>query len=138
LLARREHTRLELERKLAAHVESPAELQALLDDFTARGWLSDSRAAHQVVQAKRGRFGAARIRQALIDRGVSGELIGTVLADLKHSELDAAHAVWSRKFKAGPLTTAERARQIRFLQSRGFSVEIAMRIVGRIVSDDGE
>ena len=138
LLARREHTRLELERKLAAHVESPAELQALLDDFTARGWLSDARAVDQLVQAKRGRFGAARIRQALAGKGVSGELIGSALANLKHTELDAARAVCARKFKTAPLSAAERARQIRFLQSRGFSVEIAMRVVRRVASHDGE
>ncbi|MDB5928189.1 MAG: recX [Betaproteobacteria bacterium] len=138
LLARREHTRLELERKLAAHVESPAELQALLDDFTARGWLSDARAVDQLVQAKRGRFGAARIRQVLIDKGVSGELIASALANLKDTELDAARVVWARKFKAAPLTAAERARHIRFLQSRGFSVEVAMRVVRRVVRDDGE
>ena len=141
LLARRDHTRLELERKLASHVEDPAELQSLLDDFTARGWLSEARAAEQIVRAKRGRFGAARIRQALIEKGVPADLIATSLHALKETEVEAARAVWTRKFSAtaaNTATTAERARQVRFLQSRGFSLDIAMRVVRGGDFDPGE
>lgn len=138
LLARREHTRRELERKLAPHVPDSAELQALLDDFTARGWLSETRAVDQLVQAKRGRLGPARIRQALLQKGVAAELIEPALRALKDTELEAARSVWARKFKTLPQTTADRARQVRFLQSRGFSVEIAMRVVRSRNSDDGD
>jgi regulatory protein len=129
LLARREHTRLELARKLGPHFEDPAELQALLDDFTERGWLSEQRAVDQLLNAKRDRFGAARIRQALLDRGVSEDLITPALARLKESELDVARMVWTKKFGTAPRTMAERARHVRFLQSRGFSLEVAMRTV---------
>jgi regulatory protein len=129
LLARREHTRLELERKLEPHVEDPAELQSLLDEFTARGWLSETRAADQLVRLKRARFGTARIRQDLIQKGVPHDLIAPALETLKESELDAARGVWKRKFRAPPADTAERAKQIRFLQSRGFGLNIAMRVV---------
>lgn len=138
LLARREHTRLELERKLAPYADEPAALQSLLDDFTGRGWLSEARAVDQLVHARRGRFGASRIRQTLIEKGVSVELIATALETLKASELDAARAVWSKKFKAPADTPAARARQVRFLQYRGFSVDIAMRVVRGAASDDGE
>ncbi|HEX2830745.1 MAG TPA: recombination regulator RecX [Burkholderiales bacterium] len=136
LLARREHTRRELEQKLKPHVEDPAELARVLDDFTARGWLSEARAAEQLVRAKRGRFGAARIRQALTDKGVPHELIAGQLEALKSSELDTARAVWARKFKTAPADQAERARHVRFLQARGFSVEIAMRVVRGAGADD--
>jgi regulatory protein len=129
LLTRREHTRLELERKLAPHVEDPAELQSLLDEFTDRGWLSETRAADQLVRLKRARFGAARIRQDLIDKGVPHDLIAPAMETLKESELDAARGVWKRKFRAPPADTAERAKQIRFLQSRGFGLNIAIRVV---------
>ena len=130
LLARREHTRRELERKLSPHVEDPAELDALLDDFVARGWLSEARVAEQFVQAKKGRLGPARIRQALRDKGVPEHLIGSALEGVKADELQSARAVWARKFRAAPGTLSERARQVRFLQSRGFSTEVAMRVVG--------
>ena len=131
LLARRDYTRLELERKLGPYVEDPAELQALLDDFSARGWLSETRAVDQLVHAKRGRFGAARIRQALIERGVSQDLVASTLERLKDTELDAARAIWLKKFKAPPSSAAERAKHVRFLQYRGFSVEVAMRVIRR-------
>ena len=136
LLARREHTRLELARKLGAHVEDPAEIERVLDDFTARGWLSEARAAEQLVRAKRGRFGAARIRHTLTGKGVPQHLIATQLEALKASELDTARAVWGRKFKTAPATQAERARHVRFLQARGFSVEIALRVVRGDGADD--
>jgi regulatory protein len=136
LLARREHTRRELERKLAPHVEDPAELARLLDDFTERGWLSEARAAEQLVRAKRGRFGAARIRQTLADKGVPPDLIKIELEALKAGELDNARAVWARKFKTAPATQAERARHVRFLQARGFSVEIALRVVRGAANHD--
>ncbi|MDB5902689.1 MAG: regulatory protein RecX [Betaproteobacteria bacterium] len=129
LLARREHTRLELERKLSVHVEDPAELQSLLDELTDRGWLSESRAVDQLVRMKRARFGTARIRQSLLEKGVAHDLIAPALETLKETELDAARGVWSRKFKTTPETSADRARHVRFLQSRGFSLGIALRVV---------
>ena len=135
-LARREHTRLELERKLAPYVEDASELESLLDDFTARGWLSETRAVEQLVKAKRHRFGAARIRQTLLEKGVAQDLIASALASVKDTELEAARGVWTRKFRSAPASSAERARHVRFLQSRGFSVDVALRVVrGRDLDD---
>ncbi len=138
LLARRDHTRVELERKLAPHVEDGATLQGLLDDFTARGWLSEARVVEELVHAQRKRLGPERIRQALLQKGVVEELIAPALRDLKDTELETARAVWSRKFKTLPQTAAERARQVRFLQSRGFSIEIALRAVRSRGAIDGD
>ena len=101
----------------------------MLDDLTQRGWLSDERFVEQFVHARRGRLGPARIRRALLERGVAEELIAGALRGLKAGELEAARAVWARKFKAPATTHSERARQVRFLQSRGFTTELAMRIV---------
>ena len=130
LLARREHTRRELERKLGLHVGEGDDLNALLDDLTVRGWISETRYAESLVNAKRGRYGPARIRQLLTQRGVSDETIASALASLKASESEAARVVWSRKFRLPPQDANERARQVRFLQSRGFSLQTAMRVVG--------
>lgn len=138
LLARRDHTRLELARKLAPHIEDDAELQALLDDFTARGWLSEGRVVAELVCAQRARLGPARIRQVLLQKGVVEELIAPAILDLKATELEAARAVWARKFKTPPQTAAERARHVRFLQGRGFSVGIALRVTRGSGSDDGD
>jgi regulatory protein len=129
LLARREHTRVELCRKLAPHADDPSRLEALLDDLSHRGWLSDERFVEQFVHARRGRFGPAHIRRALIERGVAAEVACGALATLKAGELEAARAIWLRKFKAPPETSEARARQVRFLRSRGFSLDVALRVV---------
>jgi regulatory protein len=138
LLARREYTRRELAAKLAAHVEDPAELEALLDRFTARGWLCEARVVEQVVHSARGRLGPGRIRQALLGRGVAEALIDPVLKALKEDELTTARALWTRKYPAAGTSRVEQARQVRFLQSRGFSIEVAMRVVRGGPSDAGE
>jgi regulatory protein len=129
LLARREHTRRELEQKLAPHVEDPGELTALLDDLSARGFISESRVVEQLVHSRGHRYGPARIRQLLTQRGVPDEVMQPALSRLKDGEIDAARALWLRKFGAEPRNTAERAKQIRFLQARGFSLNAAMRVV---------
>jgi regulatory protein len=138
LLSRRDYTRRELQAKLAPHVEDFAELHSLLDDFTARGWLSESRVVDQVVHAKRTRMGPARIRHALLRRGISEELIAPALATLRASELKTARALWARKFGSVRGSAADQARQVRFLQFRGFSVEVAMRVVRGSADDSGE
>jgi regulatory protein len=137
LVARRDYTRLELKKKLEPHVEDPAELEAVLDDFTERGWISEPRVLEQVVHAKSAGLGASRIRHALQKRGISDELIGPALVKLRESEPDRARSVLARKFKAAPATPPERARQVRFLQSRGFSFTIAMRAVSAAREEDG-
>lgn len=135
LLARREHTRQELARKLAPLDEAAGELDALLDDLTARGWLSDARVVEQVLHARTGRYGPARIRRELMEKGVPEDLIDGAATRLKAGELDAARDVWRRKFKSLPADRNETARQVRFLQARGFSLGVALRVVGG--ADDG-
>ena len=103
----------------------------MLDQLAARGWLSEARVVEQVVHAKRARFGGARIRRALVERGVPESLIEPALAELRSTELEAAQRVWERKFRAAAQDPAERSKQVRFLQSRGFSIDVAMRVVQR-------
>jgi regulatory protein len=136
LLARREHTRAELVRKLSEEAGDPAEVERVLDDFERRGWLSERRAVEQRVHALRARYGARRIERDLLARGVSAETVGEALAGLKPGELEAARAVWRRKF-GGRLarTPAERAKQARFLQGRGFDLDVVMKV---IKADEGE
>ena len=136
-LARREHSRVELGRKLAAYAEDYAEVEALLDELQKRGWLSDERYADQMVQIRRGKFGSVRIAHELREKGVDEALIAGTLTALKESELDAARAVWAKKFGELPGDAKERAKQIRFLMSRGFRHEIISRVLrGAVDGDD--
>jgi len=128
-LARREYSRAELRGKLLPHVQEGEDLEALLDDLTSRGWLSDARAATQLLHAKRSRFGMQRIAQELRQKGIAEELIGEALPSLKGSELDAARSVWQKKFGALPQDAREKARQVRFLQSRGFGFDVIFQVL---------
>ncbi|MFA6121042.1 MAG: recombination regulator RecX [Sideroxydans sp.] len=136
-LARREYSRAELRAKLLPHVQieedseqsQAIELDALLDDLTVRGWLSDARATSQLVHARRSRFGTQRITNELRQRGISDELIDAALPALKESELDSAREVWQRKFGVVPQDVKEKAKQMRFLQSRGFSIDVILKVL---------
>ncbi|MFM2396892.1 MAG: regulatory protein RecX [Pseudomonadota bacterium] len=136
-LARREYGRLELRAKLLPHVEvvndfeqvQPVDLDALLDDLTARGWLSDERAATQFVHAKRSRFGTQRITYELRQKGIPESLIDEALPQLKETELEAARNVWQRKFGVLAQDQKEKAKQFRFMQSRGFSMSVIMKVL---------
>ncbi len=136
LLARREYSRHELAKRLAPFTENPAEIPELLDDFERSGWLSEARVVEQVVASRRRRFGASRISFELREKGISESAIAGAQAQLKESELDAARAVWQRKFGKRAGSAAERARQIRFLQGRGFALETALRIIKHAGDDD--
>jgi regulatory protein len=129
ILARREYSRQELERKLLPYADNPEEIPPLLADFERRGWLSERRVAEELIATRRRRYGVQRIAHELREKGVSDETIGGALAGLKESELEAARAVWQRKFGALPASASEKARQIRFLQGRGFSFDTIRRIL---------
>lgn len=137
-LARREYTRHELSRVLAPHAESEAEVGQILDDFSKQGWLSETRAAEQLVHARRGRYGPARIRRDLEAKGVSAELVGSTVAGLKAGEFEAARLVWQKKFREPATNAAERARQARFLLGRGFSSEVIKQLLRSLRTADTE
>lgn len=129
LLSQREHTRTELERKLAAHEEVPGELARALDELQARDFINDGRALESVVHRRATKLGAARIKQELVAKGLSGPAVAEALDQLKSSELSRAQAVWQKKFGTPPQDPPARARQMRFLIGRGFSPEVVRRIV---------
>ena len=129
LLARREHSRHELARKLAAHAQDSAELESVLDGLEAQGWLSERRVVEQVVHARRRRFGARRIARELTEKGIGEETVAAALKTLEKDEVESARAVWRRKFSQAPRTAADRARQMRFLQGRGFSFDTIMKVL---------
>lgn len=143
-LARREYSRAELRGKLLPHAQTaedfeqaaPVDLDALLDDLTARGWLSDARAATQLLHAKRSRYGIQRITHELRQKGIAEDLISAALPALKESELEAAREVWQRKFGTLPQDDKEKARQMRFMQSRGFGFDVIFAVLRQPTSSE--
>lgn len=130
-LAQREYSRRELAQKLSADRDArePAELTAVLDQLEQQGYLSDARMAEQVARTRRSRFGSQRIVHELKSKGVADGLIHTVLPGLKETELESALQVWRKKFDHPPATREERAKQIRFMMNRGFSMETIQQVL---------
>jgi regulatory protein len=129
LLSQREHSRAELERKLAAHEEVPGELAKALDELQARDFINEDRVIESVVHRRAGKLGAARVRQELSAKGLSGEAVASAMEELRESEFSRALAVWRKKFDRPAADPNERARQIRFLMTRGFNAEVVRKIV---------
>jgi len=133
-LSRREYSRLELKRKLAPHAEDEQEVEKLLADFAVRGWLSEARFTEQIVHARRSKYGAQRIVQELKEKGVSAEAVAAILPELRESELERARTVWTKKFGDLPQDARERAKQMRFMMSRGFG----SGIIGKVLQGSGD
>lgn len=147
-LAQREHSRVELRRKLldaaarqqrlraaaeggeppdALGAAAEQEVDALLDWLTGKGLLSAERFVESRIHARAPRYGNLRIRQELAQHGVALE---PDAADaLQASELDRARAVWIKRYGGLAPDAAGRARQARFLTARGFSSEVVRRVV---------
>jgi regulatory protein len=134
-LAQREHSRAELERKLARHAEdSPAasaraQIAAALDDLTAKGLLSEARVAESVLSGQGARYGTHRLKQTLLAKGLDPELVARTLQRARATELERAREVWRRRFGTAPADATERARQMRFLAGRGFDADAIRRVV---------
>jgi regulatory protein len=128
MLARREHSRAELARKLAAD-GTREDIQAVLEQLERSGLLSDARFAEAFVSSRAARVGNARLRHDLRARGVDEEVIAAALPAETGGEIERARDVWRRKFGAAPADRADYARQARFLQSRGFAVDIIRKVL---------
>ena len=129
MLARREHTRAEMTRKLSPYSESPEQIEQLLDALAARGWLSETRFAESRANALARKFGSLKIEHDLRSRGVSAEVVEQTVERALAQELENCRAAWQRKFGVLPQSAAERGRQMRFLAGRGFSAQAVRRVL---------
>lgn len=128
-LARREHTRVELRRKLASRAQEGEDVEALLDELTQKGWLSDARFAEQAARAKSRRFGPLKLAHYLKSRGVGEEAMAAGIQRAGADGRASLEAVWRTRFGAPPADERERMRQVRFLQGRGFAVDDIFRFL---------
>ncbi len=128
LLALREHTRSELEHKLARHDPDPAELKAALDDLQAKGFISEARVVESVLHSRASRLGAQRVRRELQQKGVGAEAVAQAMDRLRETEEDRAREVWRKKFGAPAMDAKGQAQQMRFLIARGFAAEVVRRV----------
>ena len=129
LLSIREHSRAELERKLARFEEEPGSLMKVLDHLAAKDFINADRVVDSVIHRRSGKLGASRIRQELQAKGLEPEAIASAVSQLRATEVERAREIWRKKFGAPPQDAAERGKQMRFLASRGFGGETIHRVV---------
>ena len=124
MLARREHSQFELRQKLAELGGESSIIDTILDEFSTQNWQNDRRFTEIFIRysARKGQ-GALNIRQELKQRGITDkEMVEELLAE--HDWFDLAQQTRSKKFgEELPTERKEQARQLRFLQYRGFSSE---------------
>ncbi len=134
ILARREHSRAELARKLGVYGEVD-EVEALLDQLEQENLLSNSRYVEMLAHARAGKHGSLRLKADLREKGIpEGDMVDA-LESARLGDLEAARSVWQKKFSELASDPAGRARQFRFLASRGFPTEVILRVLGGMEDD---
>jgi len=129
ILARREHTRLELTRKLKAKDFTESEIEDILEYLIHEGLQSDERYAESYVQMRRRRgYGPLKIKQELQQRGVPLDLVDAYVDFYDEVWLETACQAYEKKYGGKVLDSPnERAKRMRFLQSRGFTGDIIQK-----------
>jgi regulatory protein len=146
LLSLREYSRKDLATKLAesearwaklggeqadeSSESTSVQIAAVLDDFEARGWLSDERFAEALVRKQSERYGTRKIANDLQRAGVDDAQSAALLQSLRETEYQRAYELWNRKYGLVAQDQKERARQYRFLASKGFSSDVVGKVIG--------
>ncbi len=129
LISRRELGRSEFIAKLISREFDKTEVEGAADWCEAQGFINESRYVESTARRLSSRYGTSRVVQTLRSKGVTDDAINQAVPDLKANELVQARALWARKFGAPPANASEKAKQVRFLQSRGFGFDIIKRVI---------
>mgnify|MGYP003586154366 FL=1 len=142
-LSRREYSQHELKQKLThafaeasfSHSESEDApklddlIEATLEYLAKNNWQSDTRFADIISKVKGERYGSARVKQTLNQKGLTREIIDEKISELAQTEPQRAYEVWQKKFGQLPQNSAEYAKQTRFMAYRGFSFDLIKKIL---------
>jgi regulatory protein len=135
-LSLREHSRLELGRKLSKYAEEGDDVEALLDLLEKNNWLSQERFSESLIHRRAARYGNSRIVAELQSHGVNGEALQELKSNLADTEIERACEIWQRKFGTVATDPQERNKQMRFLLQRGFSQRAVMKALKGVDFDD--
>jgi len=134
LLGRRDHTTVELQRKLAVRGFPAAAIAAVIEQLAGQGYIDDRRFAERWTESaiRSGRGYGVRILQELQKRGIPRDIAAGVVVDAaaEYSEQDSLAAIVSRRFSAFDPASAspkEKQRVYSYLQRRGFSLQTISR-----------
>jgi regulatory protein len=113
-------------------------VRAVLDALAGEGLLSDARYARALVVRKQGSHSRRRIVEELKAAGVARDKIDEAVEECQLDDDAALAALWQRRFGRAPNDEKEKARQVRFLQSRGFAISAILKLLRRAVENDRE
>ena len=136
-LSMREHSRLELARKLSPYVEEASDLEGLLNWLEESKFLCDQRFSEALVHKRQARFGNQKILAELQSHNLSKDDLSDIKEELQETEMQRALEVLWRKFSTAPVDHREKAKQMQFLAQRGFSSR-AINHALRAPRDDDE
>ncbi|MGK5025649.1 recombination regulator RecX [Janthinobacterium sp. RB2R34] len=137
-LSMREHSRMELRRKLQRHAQEDDDVEALLDSLEQANWLSQERFSESLIHRRSARFGNSRIMAELQSHGIQGEALQELKAGLAEGETERACEVWRRKFGTVAVDAEQRNKQMRFLMQRGFSQRAVQVAIKGLEPDDDQ
>ncbi len=124
---------MELEKKISVYADSLKipnyEIKSILNDLEQKDWLSDQRFTEQFVFSKKRKFGMRRIARELNLHGVDELIINKAINAIKEEEFLLAKQIWKKKYNQLPNTIEEKAKQIRFMQNRGFEIGTILQIL---------
>ena len=132
LLSNREHSRLELAQKLKSHAQSEEELAQTLEWLQTKGFINEQRVLESVVYRRSPKLGYARIARELQDKGLAAPAVAQAVKELKETEAERAKMVWLKKFKTPALDAGDKAKQMRFLMSRGFAPSVVVQVLSAV------
>ena len=121
-LTRREHSVFELTQKLREKTEHPEFVPDVIKELIQKKYLDDTRFAEMFMRARATKgYGPLRIKRELKEKGIT-ENIALIGADIK--------MIYERKFGHAPVKDIrEKAKQIRYLQYRGFSFDEIKKVL---------
>ena len=135
LLSRRDYPRAEFIKKLGKAEFEKSEIEAAADWCHAQGFLNETRFAESTSRRLGAKYGVQRVAHTLRQKGVAEEQVSEIISTLKDSEQDRASALWTRKFGKIAESGEEKSKQIRYLQSRGFSFAIIKQVIARAADE---
>ena len=132
LLASREQSRSELEKKLKPFEETSGQIAQVLDELQAKDFISEARVIESVINRRQAKMGGSRIKRELQGKGLDADKVAEAMDSLKATELERAKEVWRKKFNSktdADTSSAAKAKQMRFLAARGFGADAIRRVV---------
>ena len=134
LLSNREHSKLELAKKLKQYAQTEDELLQVLEWLQAKGFINEDRVLESIVYRRAPKLGYARVARELQDKGLAPQAVAIAVKELRQTEGVRAKAVWLKKFKTPASTASEKAKQMRFLMTRGFAPSVVIQVLNETTS----